>query len=246
MSPPFGLLTHTGLPLGICGRTDEPGERHNLERKPTLQTLFKPAGIPTLTPHRDAEGDCLLRRLLEMEPARRGLPWPDGFPGGVAHRLDISTSGAIAVAESPEELVDIRAHFQSKHLVKTYRFLTARDVSWDHNTCDLSIGHAKGKKGKMVVQRGANTPHRGKWYPAETSFRRVKGQLWEAQMSTGVMHQIRVHAAFVGLALLGDRKYGGGMTPPDAAPGLTFYLHHVGFRGPIQTEPIRFPDWAVP
>ena len=156
----------------------------------------------------------------------------------MAHRLDISTSGAIAVADTPGELAAIRDHFSEKTLVKTYRFLTNKQVNWDENSCDLAIGHAKGKKGKMVVQRGVNTPHRGKWYPAATRFRRISGPLWQAQMSSGVMHQIRVHAAFLGLALRGDRRYGGGETPKDAPDGLVFYLHHVGFKGPVSTDPV--------
>ncbi|NCG22275.1 MAG: hypothetical protein GWP91_24935 [Rhodobacterales bacterium] len=211
-----------------------------------MKTLVKIAGIPTLPPHQRPAGDCVLRQLLEDEPQRLSQRWPPGFEGGVAHRLDISTSGAIAVADTPEELVSIRAHFSEKMLVKTYRFLSNKQVSWDENSCDLAIGHAKGKKGKMVVRRGANTPHRGKWYAAHTRFQRINGPLWQAQMSSGVMHQIRVHAAFLGLALRGDRRYGGGKTPEDAPDGLVFYLHHVGFKGPISTDSVPLPEWACP
>jgi hypothetical protein len=49
-------------------------------------------------------------------------------------------------------------------------------------------------------------------------------------MSTGVTHQIRVHAAFAGLALAGDRLYGGGGSEPDWP--VPFLLHHLGLRGP--------------
>ena len=98
----------------------------------------------------------------------------------------------------------------------------------------------------MVVQRGENTPHRGKWLAAETRFRRVgeghHGTVWEATMRTGVMHQIRVHAAFVGLVLAGDPVYGGGEPVPGGAP---YALHHVGFRGAgFATVPVDAPPWA--
>lgn len=97
----------------------------------------------------------------------------------------------------------------------------------------------------MVVRRSPNTPHRGRWLPARTTFERVEGRLWRARMSTGVTHQIRVHAAFLGIAIRGDRRYGGGATPAGAAPGLVFHLHHVGFRGDgMATMPVPEPSWV--
>lgn len=97
----------------------------------------------------------------------------------------------------------------------------------------------------MVVQRGPDTPHRGRWYPASTSFRVVDGTLVAAVITTGVMHQIRVHAAFLGISLLGDRRYGGPdhTTPPPE--GVTFFLHHVGLRGAgFSTATVPDPAWV--
>ena len=94
----------------------------------------------------------------------------------------------------------------------------------------------------MVQQRSAGTPHRGRWYPADTRLRHLGGELWEAVITTGVMHQIRVHAASVGLALTGDRLYGGGASPPGGAPeGVAFALHHVGLRGGGLVSPTLAP-----
>jgi 23S rRNA-/tRNA-specific pseudouridylate synthase len=101
----------------------------------------------------------------------------------------------------------------------------------------------------MVVQRGQQTPHRGRWLPAETHFRWL-GQAgdfgcWEARMRTGVMHQIRVHAGFAGLALAGDRRYGGG--PEVDSFSAHFALHHVGLRGPgLRPPPVPLPGWWPP
>ncbi len=210
-----------------------------------MSTIEKPAGIPVFPPHDDPRGDCVLVRLLAREPWRAALPWPDGFAGGIAHRLDTSTSGALLVADDVDDLARIRAAFRDRVLVKTYRLLAARDVPWDENVCEAAIAHDPRHKGRMVVQRGRATPHRGAWQPAETRFTRVAGALWQAEMRSGAMHQIRVHAAFVGIPLRGDRRYGGGPTPPDAPEGVTFFLHHVGLRGEgIATLPIETPPWA--
>ncbi len=202
-------------------------------------TWNKPSGIPVFPPHSDPTGDCVLARLLAAQPHRAALDWPDGFDGGIAHRLDIHTSGALLVADDPAELAVIRDAFARKRLLKTYLLHSDRPVPWDRNTCELAIGHApRRRKGRMVVQRGANTPHRGRWYPARTEFERVGQGLWRARMRTGVMHQIRVHAAFVGIALSGDKLYGGG------GDGR-FLLHHVGLEGEgIATEPVDAPGWS--
>lgn len=210
-------------------------------------TLSKPPGIPVFPPHAEPGGDCLLARLLADAPWRAALPWPEGFAGGIAHRLDTSTSGAILVADDPDELVRLRGWFADRSLLKRYRLLASRDVAWDDNTCDRSLAHDARRKGRVVVERGASTPHRGRWHPAETRFRRLEGRLFEATMRSGFMHQIRVHAAFVGIPLLGDRRYGGGPTPADAPPGVAFFLHHDGLEGPggFCTAPVPLPAWAA-
>lgn len=210
-----------------------------------MRTLSKPAGIPVFPPHDEPRGDCLLARLLAEEPDRASVSWDAGFEGGIAHRLDTSTSGAVAVADDPGELAALRDLFGRKALLKTYVLRAARDVGWDHHAVDVPIAHDPRRKGRMVVRRGASTAHRGRWIEARTELDRLGADLWRARMRTGVMHQIRVHAAFVGLPLLGDRAYGGGETPPDAPAGVTFFLHHVGFEGEgVATSPVPWPSWA--
>lgn len=208
-------------------------------------TLNKPAGLPVFPPHEDLAGDCVLKRLLSDEPRRSEIAWPEGFEGGITHRLDNATSGAVLVADSLEELEKIRAAFREHRFVKTYWLLSEGAVPWDRNVIDKPIAHHESKKNRMVVQRGNHSPHRGKWYPAHTEFRRIRGRapgLFEAKISTGVTHQIRVHAAFVGIPIIGDRLYGGA-----DRPGVEhFCLHHVGLTGPdgFHTQSVPSPEWA--
>lgn len=203
-------------------------------------TLFKPAGLPVFPPHDDPGGDSLLTRLIEQEPSRR-TGWPPGFEGGLAHRLDTATSGAMIVADDPEDLARVRAWFAEGLLSKRYGFEAARDVPWDENRCDRPIAHDAKHRSRMIVQRGAATPHRGQWYPARSAFRRHRGRLWTVEITTGVTHQIRVHAAFLGVPLRGDRHYGGG---PPLGP-VPFRLHCFGVTGPggFTTDPVPVPDW---
>ena len=207
-----------------------------------LLWLFKPAGLSVFPLHNAPESDCLLHRLLRERP-EQSSDFPPGFEAGILHRLDISTSGIVLAARSCEAFPRLRGLFTEKTLVKTYRFISNKDVPWNSHEVTAAIAHDKRRKKRMVVQRSPTTPHRGKWYPAQTQFRRIGGSLWEATMRTGVMHQIRVHAAFVGLPLAGDPIYGGGPLP-EAPDGVRFALHHAQIEGPDLT-PVRaeIPEW---
>ena len=78
----------------------------------------------------------------------------DGFEGGIAHRLDVATSGQLLVAKTPEALSALRADFAQKNLRKHYRFLTTKEVPWKQHEISFSLAHHKSNRRKMVVQRG--------------------------------------------------------------------------------------------
>ncbi len=202
--------------------------------------LEKPAGLSVFPPHGDPGGDCLLARLLAAHPSQDRPDWPEGFAGGIAHRLDVSTSGQVLAARSPGDLDTLRGLFAQKKLRKRYQFVTARQVPWTQHTVQHRLAHDRRQKRRMTFERGKDTPHRGQWMEAETRLRYLgplEGGLglWSAEMRSGVMHQVRVHAASVGLALLGDGLYGGGSAPGPEGP--QFYLHHVGLKGPGLVPP---------
>ena len=190
----------------------------------------------------------MLARLLEECPEQSKPDFPKGFGGGIAHRLDNATSGIVLAARDVESLAVARGRFQERGLQKRYQFLTAGDVPWKEHRIVLPIAHHKRRRRKMIVQRGRHTPHRGKWYPAETRLRMLRRHHWEAVITTGVMHQIRVHAAHVGLPLLGDRLYGGAAIPDEAAPADDlFTLHHETMEGLIANAPeLPPPAWWTP
>lgn len=192
----------------------------------------------------------MLEQLLLHHPAQQQV-WPVGFEGGIVHRLDVATSGQLLVAKTPEVLSTLRTDFTQKRLRKHYRFLTTKDVTWKEHEITFALAHHKSNRRKMVVQRGRNTPHRGKWIPAVTRFQYIDSKaglhLWQATMSTGVMHQIRLHAAIAGLALLGDTLYGGGETPSYFPSD--FALHHCGIEStkwnvPVVPIPNWWPEWT--
>lgn len=207
--------------------------------------LNKPSGLSVFPRHHDPESDCVLKRLLAELPTQ-AQPFPKGFEGGLAHRLDIPTSGMLIVARSNAALAHIRSRFTHKEWSKEYLFISTHRAGWEHQRCSLALAHHPKSRKKMVAQRYPRTRHRGKWYPAETRFRYLGalevGHLYSATMRSGVMHQIRVHAAEAGIPLLGDLRYGG-----DPKPDLfeaDFALHHLGLScSDIKPALIPPPEW---
>lgn len=206
-------------------RTEPPGPSPDLllGADPAHLFLWKPPGLPVFPPHADPAGDCLLARVLARWP-ERGSGWPEGFEGGIAHRLDTATSGLVIAARAPEHLGPLRDAFRSGELRKFYLFRSSAPGT--EGVVDLPIAHHPRRRDKMVVARAVGrTTHRGRWYPAWTRFRRLGGGWWEAEMNTGVMHQIRVHAAAAGMPLDGDPLYGGTDGP------RVLHASHVQARG---------------
>lgn len=206
--------------------------------------LNKTAGVPVFPPHA-GEGPSLLRELLLTRPEQNAVPWPLGYEGGLLHRLDTWTSGLVLAARNLGALEWGRQLFADGALRKQYTFLTDRQVHWRNHVIEAPLAHHPRDRRKMVWQRGKQTAHRGQWYPARTHLQRIGGgplRLWRATLETGVMHQIRVHAAIVGLPLLGDRLYGGTSDPRGAG---RFYLHHHRIDGwPGGTPTADLPgDW---
>lgn len=208
-----------------------------LATDPSFLYLSKQAGVPVFAPHDGSGGASLHASILDSHPDQQspsdGRDWPDGFAAGIVHRLDTWTSGLVIAARSLAALAAARAAFAEHRLSKGYVFLTDRDVSWDEHCVGHALAHDRRKRSRMTWKRGQATPHRGQWYEAETRLRRAEQSsgdyvLWQATMATGVMHQIRVHAAAVGLPLLGDRLYGGSEDP---LGGGRFYLHHATVQG---------------
>jgi len=125
---------------------------------------------------------------------------------GIVHRLDKDTSGVMVVARTQQALRSLSAQFKSRVVKKKYLALVDGVIKKGSATIDASIGrHVKERK-KISVH--THSPRE-----AVTSFivkeRFRKATLVEVEIKTGRTHQIRVHMAYIGHAVLGDRVYGG-------------------------------------
>lgn len=168
-----------------------------------LIAIDKPAGIPT-QPTLDEARANLYAAAKKFLSAREGVA--DAYLG-LHHRLDRDTSGVILFTKKKEANAGVAALF-SKHLAqKTYQAIASRgkklQTAW---TVRNYLKRAPGKAGKMMAVRSG-----GDLAITEFMLLREVGPavLIEAKPKTGRMHQIRVHLADSGQAILGDTSYGG-------------------------------------
>ncbi|MGH7779690.1 MAG: RluA family pseudouridine synthase, partial [Candidatus Binataceae bacterium] len=147
--------------------------------------------------------------------------------GGLVHRLDNGTSGALIVARTAEAFVALRAAIRSGAIVRRYQALVAGRL--DH-TLDLDrrIAHHPKNPRKMTVGDPESLDRRRIGRAASTHvepLRRVGTTMTLVTVTpgTGSRHQIRVHLAHAGFPIVGDQLYGG-PEAPELAPGR-FWLH---------------------
>jgi 23S rRNA pseudouridine1911/1915/1917 synthase len=130
---------------------------------------------------------------------------------GLVHRLDVETSGLILVAKTQAVFDRLRLQFRRREISKTYWALVWGDADAD-GVSDFPLAHDSRDRRRMRVIRADLMVKRQRVWPALTRYRRLGAarglSLLEIHMTTGVTHQIRVHLAALGHAIVGDRLYG--------------------------------------
>ena len=173
-----------------------------------LLAIDKPAGVAVHGGSGVSFG--VIEQLRQARPAARFLE--------LVHRLDRETSGILLVAKKRSALTALQAQFRDRETGKTYLALVGGAWPANKKVIDLPLHKFLQDGGDGVAERRVKVV--GKDDPdgmrAITLVRlgRLVGpakapcSLLEVTIKTGRTHQIRVHLAASGHAILGDDKYG--------------------------------------
>lgn len=198
---------------------------------PRRLCLAKPSGIPS-QPQRPGEGRTMLAAAVAHTPSIAGAGPP--LEGGLVHRLDMETSGALLFAKDLATRLALRRAFASGSIEKRYQALV-----WDPEQ-RLRAGRrieAWIGRGPEASRVAVKLPGTMDAQPALTEIVRVTrlSEWWtwlELVARTGRRHQVRVHLASLSTPIACDPLYGG-----PRAPGLTrLGLHASGLVLPDRTE----------
>lgn len=127
---------------------------------------------------------------------------------GVVHRLDRATSGVIIGAKSQESQKKLQEQFAGRSVKKTYLAIVNGEPKPAEAIIDAPIGrNPKKPQTFRVSARGKSARSR---YRVKKTFHRHNQtySLLELEPTTGRTHQLRVHLAYIGHPIVGDKIYG--------------------------------------
>jgi len=184
---------------------------------------------------------------------------------GIVHRIDKDTSGLLVVAKSDQAHHGLAAQFEKHSVERHYlalchgepdpsdpRLRGVRGVSFEQGgilkiTTQLARHKTDRQRQAVYFSGGRHAVTRAR---VEEGFGAVA--LLNCWLETGRTHQIRVHLAHVGHALIGDQTYGGRRKVPaktlgdelaealNGFPRQALHAATLGFVHPISGEPLSF------
>ncbi len=200
-----------------------------------LLVVDKPAGMLSVAGRGPAGEDCLHARLCRR--------WPDAM---VVHRLDMATSGLMVFARGAQAQRLLSRAFADRAVDKRYVAVVAgRPLAEDPDgegwsEIDLPLAADWPARPRQKVDAVNGRPSLTRWRKAGGGIRDPENcTRLELQPVTGRSHQLRVHLAAIGHAIVGDALYA-----PEpiagAAPRLLLHAERIALAHPADGRPLAW------
>jgi len=169
-----------------------------------LLVVDKPAGLVVHPAAGNFDGtmvNALLHHCAGRLSGIGGVARP-----GIVHRIDKDTSGLLVVAKTDPAHEALSRQFAAHTVERRYTAIVAGVPVPPAGRISASLARSPANRQKIAIVADGRGKH------AVTHYRTIAGFKGAAQvecrLETGRTHQIRVHMASIGHALLGDATYG--------------------------------------
>jgi 23S rRNA pseudouridine1911/1915/1917 synthase len=219
-----------------------------------LIVVDKPAGLVVHPAAGNPDG-TLVNALLH-HCAQNGGGQLSGIGGvarpGIVHRIDKDTSGLLVVAKSDRAHEGLARQFADHSIERAYLAIVQGHPAPPRGTLRGVIARHPTDRKRMALQHELSLPPeeggRGKHVVTHYRVREVleEAALVECRLETGRTHQVRVHMASIGHALVGDPMYARTTKPLKpllAELGFARQALHaavLGFIHPVSGKAMRF------
>ena len=166
-----------------------------------LIVIDKPAGLVVHPAAGNPDGtlvNALLHHCAGQLSGIGGVARP-----GIVHRIDKDTSGLMIAAKTDRAHEGLARQFAAHSIDRRYKAIVGGRLNPPQGTVDAPLGRSPTNRKKMAVVAGGKR--------AVTHYRLLRAlddaAMVECRLETGRTHQVRVHMASIGHALLGDPLY---------------------------------------
>ena len=201
---------------------------HLIHRDEDFMVIHKPAGVLTVPGKTEDLQDCVINRLLKIEPKTL-----------LIHRLDRDTSGILVFGLTKWGQKTISSQFQERQPEKTYQAVVAGHLEGE-GTVDVPVIYDPEHPPLHIAAPDHNKPALTHWQAIEHF--EIQGQaVTRVKLTpiTGRSHQLRVHMQYLGHPIVGDTLYA---TPEQQQliPRLCLHAEHLSFYHPQTEERVEF------
>lgn len=205
-----------------------------------LIVIDKPAGLVVHPAAGNLDGTLVNALLHHCDGSLSGI-------GGVArpgivHRIDKDTSGLMVAAKTDRAHEGLARQFHDHSIDRRYRAIVGGFPRPAEGKVDAPLARSATNRKKIAIVAGGKR--------AVTHYRTIErlheAALIECRLETGRTHQVRVHMASIGHALLGDPVYGRTKSAQKALLETLGFrrqaLHaaHLGFIHPVKSTALAF------